>query len=162
MLNGLSWQRISKLQHLKKARSRAGCEDVIDAWFKKVEEDNMGLNPTDSDMAFRLWNWWNGVLYLFLSNEVHEVGGGSGHEYITVQCSCRSASGGRFPQLILDEGKTCGPAGPLYGVTASGWMDASNFYPGLLNCLCQLSHIRQQQHQLYYSLIVIILTSVYT
>ena len=134
-----------KPQHLTKARSRAGCKEVIDAWFDRVKEvlTTAGLDPTDPKIAVRLWNCdetgfctSSSATKLIVkrgAKQVHEVGGGSGHEYITVQC-CGSASGERLPPFILYKGKNMyrrwmegGPAGALYGVTDSGWMDASNF-----------------------------------
>ena len=55
---------------------------------------------------------------------MHEVGGGSGHEFITVYCA---ASGERLPPFILYRGKDLywrwmegGPAGALYGANESG------------------------------------------
>ena len=52
--------------------------------------------------------------------------------YITVQCA-GSASGERLPPFILYKGTNLyqrwtegGPAGVLYGVSESGWMDSSN------------------------------------
>ena len=67
------------------------------------------------------------------SRTVHEIGGNSGHQYITVLCG-GCASGERLPPFILYKGKNIykrwiegGPAGTLYGVTDSGWMDAPNY-----------------------------------
>ena len=64
---------------------------------------------------------------------VHEVGGGSGRTYITVQCA-GSGAGLRLPPFILYKGKNMhrrwmegGPAAALYGISESGWMDAANF-----------------------------------
>ena len=64
---------------------------------------------------------------------LHEVGGGSGREHITVHVCC-SASDQRLPPFILYKGKNMyqrwmegGPAGAVYGVSESGWMEANNF-----------------------------------
>ena len=64
---------------------------------------------------------------------VHEIAGGSGHQYITVHCA-GSANGGRLPPFILYKGKNMyqrwmqgGPAAAVYGVSESGWMDSDNF-----------------------------------
>ena len=64
---------------------------------------------------------------------MHEVGGGSGRENITVHVGC-SARGDRLPPFILYKGKNIyqrwmegGPAGAVYGISDSGWMDSANF-----------------------------------
>jgi len=64
---------------------------------------------------------------------IHEIGGGSGRQYITVHCA-GNAHGERLPPFILYKGKNLyqrwmqgGPAGAVYGISESGWMDASNF-----------------------------------
>ena len=78
---------------------------------------------------------------------VHEIAGGSGHQYITVHCA-GSADGGRLPPFILYKGKNVyqrwmqgGPAAAVYGVSESGWMDSDNFCHGLRSCFCQPYHI---------------------
>ena len=65
--------------------------------------------------------------------EVHETGGGSGRDYITV-LGAGSADGVRLSPYILYKGvnlylhwTTSGPAGTLYGVSNSGWMESDNF-----------------------------------
>ena len=83
------------------------------------------------------------------------MGGGSGREYITVLCKCSwtlikllyhshynnfsnlgcgSAAGERLPPFVVykakhlyDTWKHGGPAGALYGVSSSGWMEGPNF-----------------------------------
>ena len=134
-----------KPQHLSKARARAGCREVIDAWFDQVQKTFLeaGLNVADPGIACRLWNCDETGFCTSSSSTklivrrgakaVHEVGGGSGHEFITVHCAA-SGSGERLPPFILYKGKNLyrrwmegGPAGALYGVNDSGWMDASNF-----------------------------------
>jgi len=78
---------------------------------------------------------------------VHEVGGGSGREYITVlgkHCislltlCCGSISGTRLLPYVVyktkhlyshlyDTWKQGGPAGALYSTSSSGWMENANF-----------------------------------
>ena len=60
---------------------------------------------------------------------VNEVGGGSGRECIAVHCIWGTTASVHFIQrkklyLRWTEG---GPAGVLYGVSESGWMNASNY-----------------------------------
>ena len=64
---------------------------------------------------------------------VHDTAGGSDRSFITVHC-CGSASGICLPPYILYKGKymyqdwTRGaPAGALFGVLESGWMEEKNF-----------------------------------
>ena len=76
---------------------------------------------------------------------VHEIGGASDHQYITVT-ACGNAAGVRLPPFILYKGKHLysswtqgGPAGSCYGVSSSGWMEEANlrkwfelqFYPAV-------------------------------
>ena len=64
---------------------------------------------------------------------VHEVGGGSGHTYITVQCA-GSGAGLRLPPSVLYKGKNIyrrwmegGPAAALNGISDSGgWMQRTS------------------------------------
>ena len=64
---------------------------------------------------------------------VHDTGGGSGREYITV-LGCGSASGQRLPPYVLYKGKNLwtswtkgGPAGTYFNVSDSGWMERPLF-----------------------------------
>ena len=101
------------------------------------------LDPTDPAIAARLWNCDETAFCTSVSSKklivrrgtkmVHEIGGGSGREHITVQCA-GSAPGQRLPPFILYKGKNMysrwmkgGPAAAIYGISESGWMDASNF-----------------------------------
>ena len=134
-----------KPQHLSKKRAQAGNSEVINAWFNKLDEvfANAGLDPYDPQVQCRLWNCdetafctspvANKILARRGSRAVHEIGGGSGHQYITVHC-CGSASGERLPPFILYKGKNIykrwiegGPAGTLYGANESGWMDSEQY-----------------------------------
>ena len=82
------------------------------------------------------------------TSSLHEIGGGSGREYTTVHICC-SASGERLPPFILYKGKNMyqrwmqgGPAGAVYGVSESGWMDACNFYSWFMKLVCPaVSHL---------------------
>ena len=141
------WPRLSerKPQHLSKKRAQAGNGDIINAWFDKLDEvfSSAGLDPHNPSVASRLWNCDEtafctspAAIKLLAqrgSRTVHEIGGDSGHQYITVLCG-GCASGERLPPFILYKGKNIykrwiegGPAGTLYGVTDSGWMDAPNY-----------------------------------
>ena len=64
---------------------------------------------------------------------VHEVGGGSGRDYITM-LGCGSAIGERLPPYIVYKGKNLmsnhthgGPPGTRYSMSDSGWMEMANF-----------------------------------
>ena len=66
--------------------------------------------------------------------EVHETMGGSGREYITI-IACGCADGTRLPPYVVYKGKNHwarwmknGPAGCLYSVSDSGWMEGSNLF----------------------------------
>ena len=95
------------------------------------------------DLGSRLWNCdetgfctavsSRAVLAKRGSKAVHETGGGSGREYITV-LGCGAADGTRLPPYILYKGVNLyarwirgGPLGTLYGMSKSGWMESSNF-----------------------------------
>ncbi len=59
-----------------------------------------------------------------------ECGGGTGHEFYTV-LGCGSASGVRLLSFIKGRtstgaGERGGPAGTVYGVSDSGWMEGPN------------------------------------
>lgn len=67
-------------------------------------------------------------------HSVSEVGGGSDHQFTTVN-TCGSAAGVKLPPFILYKGKHLysswtggGPAGACYRVSPSGWMDETNYY----------------------------------
>ena len=64
---------------------------------------------------------------------VHETGGGSGREFITI-LACGSAIGEKLPPYILYKGKyhqkrhmVGGPTDTLYSRSKSGWMESANF-----------------------------------
>ena len=137
--------RERKPQHLSKKRAKAGNPDIINAWFDKLDSifSEAGLDPHDAATACRLWNCdetafctsptASKILARRGCKNVHEVGGGSGHQHITVHCA-GSAAGERLPPFILYKGKNLyrrwtegGPAGALYGANESGWMDAESY-----------------------------------
>lgn len=139
------WPCISqrKPQHLSNARAQAGHPDIINSWFDKLELSMEGLNYSDSSTPNHLWNCdktsfctsvpATQLLMRKGSKSVHEVGGGSGRQYITVHCA-GSASGERLPPLILYKAENLymrwtqqGPAGVLYACNESGWMDGDVF-----------------------------------
>ena len=94
------------------------------------------------DLSKRLWNAdetgfctavaSQRVLAKRGAKDVHETAGGSGRDYITV-LGVGAADGTRLPPYILYKGCNIfrwtggGPAGSLYGVSKSGWMEADNF-----------------------------------
>ncbi len=64
---------------------------------------------------------------------VHETGGGSGRDYITILC-CGSAIGEKLVPYIVYKGKNLmtnhtqgGPPGTRYSMSDSGWMETANF-----------------------------------
>lgn len=90
-----------KPQHLTKERAEAVDPRVLDDWFAKVKllfhsTSLQDLNETK--IAKHLWNCdetgfctavaSQKVLAKRGAKTVHEVGGGSGREYITVLCNC--------------------------------------------------------------------------
>ena len=90
-----------KPQHLTKARAEAANPEVLDEWFSKVQSlfSSTKLQDLDeTEIAKRLWNCdetgfctavaSKTVLAKRGAKAVHEVGGGSGREYITVLCKC--------------------------------------------------------------------------
>ena len=145
------WPTLSerKPQHLSSARAACANPDTISSWFSRVEEffKVVGLIKSCKvvdDFAYRLWNCDESGFCLGLTSKkilarkgsraVHEVGGSSDHQYITVNI-CGSAAGVRLPAFILYKGKNLyntwmegGPAGAGYGVSSSGWMEEMNLF----------------------------------
>ena len=116
----------------------------MDAWFTSVETFLRELRIHDApDLASRLWNadetgFCTGVASKRVlarkgAKDVHETSGASGRDYYTV-LAAGAADGNRLPPFILYKGKNLylrwtngGPAGALYGVSDSGWMEGNNF-----------------------------------
>ena len=117
---------------------------VIDSWIEKVQNTLQQIGISDRpDLASRIWNCDETgfctavasrlVLARRGSKSVHEIGGGSGRNYITV-LGCAAADGTRLPPYVVYKGKNLysdwtigGPAGASYGMSASGWMEGDNF-----------------------------------
>ena len=118
----------------------------MNAFFDSLEKTfvESGLDLRDPATAHRLWNCDETAFCTSATSRkllckrgakaLHEVGSGSGREHITVHVSC-SASGECLPPFILYKGKNMyqrwmegGPAGAVYGVSDSGWMDSDNFF----------------------------------
>ena len=117
---------------------------IIDDWFVKVTAFVKELKILDApDLSSRLWNTdetgfctsvaSRRVLARKGAKEVHETSGGSGREYYTV-LAAGAADGTRIPPFILYKGVNLylrwtrgGPAGAVYGMSGSGWMEGSNF-----------------------------------
>ena len=135
-----------KPQHLPSSRAKAVTEAAVDAWLAKVTAKfaELGLNElTPEELSERLWNCDETAFATDVASQkilarkgaknVHETGGGSGREYITV-LGCGSASGVRLPPYTVYKGKNMwsnwmvgGPAGTLYNTSQSGWMEQHHF-----------------------------------
>lgn len=151
-----------KPQHLSKKRAEASHPDIINGWFDRVEElaRSVSLDLSDPESAHRLWKCDEtglctaaGSKTLLVkrgSRQVSEVSSGSDHEYITIHCA-GCASGEPLPPFILYKGKNMyrrwmegGPAGALYGISESGWMDPANFLSWFLKLfLPAVSHLTE-------------------
>ena len=149
-----------KPQHLSKKRSEASHPEIINGWFDRVEElaRSVSLDLSDPATAQRLWNCDEtglctaaGAKSLLVkrgTKQVSEVSSGSDREYITIHCA-GCASGEPLPPFILYKGKNTyrrwmvgGPAGALYGISESGWMDPANFLSWFLKLfLPAVSHL---------------------
>ena len=119
-----------KPQHLPANRAMSLTEVAINAWILKVKlvVEGAGLGDlTTEELAKRMWNCDETAFATDVASKrilarrgeknVHETGGGSGREYITV-LGCGSASGQRLPPYVLYKGKNLwtswtkgGPAG---------------------------------------------------
>ena len=133
-----------KPQHLPKQRAIASNSHTVQEYFKKVEKKMHELGIMDApDLNKRIWNCdecglstgvaSNTVLAKRGSKWVHETGGGSGRETITI-LGCGSAAGQRLPPFVVHKGKNLystwtinGPEGACYSVSDSGWMEPANF-----------------------------------
>ena len=133
-------------QHLPINRATALTENAVDAWLLRVRKavENANLHTvTSQELGQQLWNCDETAFVTDVASKkilarrrekaVHEIGGGSGREYITV-LDCGSASGERLPPYLVYKGKNLwtswtndGPAGTLYSVSESGWMERSHF-----------------------------------
>ena len=102
-------------QHLPKQRALGANKETIEKWFAMVKEKLEKLNMVDcSDLPMRLWNCnetgistatqSKKVLSRKGSRWIHETGGRSGRESITVH-GCCSANGERLLPYIVYKGK---------------------------------------------------------
>ena len=140
-----------KPQHLPKQRALAGNPVAVREYFEKVERllQEQGIEDAH-DLDQRMWNCdetgmctataSSAVLARKGSKWVHEVGGGSGRETITI-LGCGSAAGQRLPPYIVYKGKhlysswtTNGPPGAHYSTNESGWMEQRNFVNWFKKC----------------------------
>ena len=134
-----------KPQHLSKRRAQAANSECIKAFFDSLEKSfrEGRLILDDPATSCHSWNCDETAFCTSASSSkllckrgaksLHEVGGGTGREHITVHVCC-SASGERLPPFILYKGKNLyerwmkgGSAGTVYGISDSGWMDSANF-----------------------------------
>ena len=143
------WQKqISerKPQHLPTNRAASATPAVFDEWFKRVGDLFCDIGFSDlnqDDVQHRVWNCDESgfctavasrkILAKRGEKQVHETMGGSGREYITI-LACGCADGTRLPPYVVYKGKNLwarwmknGPAGCLYSVSDSGWMESANF-----------------------------------
>ena len=106
-----------KPQHLPANHATALTEGAVNAWILKVKTmvNEAGLGDlTIEELAQRMWNCDETAFATDVASKralarrgeknVHETGGGSGKEYITV-LGCGSASGERLPPYVLYKGK---------------------------------------------------------
>ena len=160
------WPSLSerKPQHLSAKWAAAGSQETLDSWFSLVKSFliDKGLlkrgRPV-ADFASRLWNADETGFCLGAASKkilarrgdrcIHEVGGASDHQFITVN-ACGNAEGLKLPPFILCKGKNLyttwthgGPAGAVYSTSQSGWMEEANyvnwfekqFYPAVKHLL---------------------------
>ena len=125
-----------KPQHLQ-----ANCATALTEGAVSTIVTNAGLSEMKTEeLAQRMWNCDETAFATDVASKrilarrgeknVHETGGGSGREYITV-LGCSSASGVHLPPYIGKNLWTSwtknGPAGVLYTVSDSGWMERPHF-----------------------------------
>ena len=96
------------------------------------------------EVAKRLWNADETGLCMDTTSKsvlarrgarvVYEVGGGSGREFVTV-LGCGAADGTKLPPFVVYKAKNLwrrwtkgGPAGTMYSVSDSRWMEEANFF----------------------------------
>ena len=133
-------------QHLSTHRAVSATPEVMDAWFERVEKtfSESGLNKLPlEELKHRVWNCdetgfctsaaAKKILAKRGDKDVHDTLGGSGREYITV-LGAGCADGTRLPPYVVYKGKNLwnrwiqgGPAGCMFSVSDSGWMESMNF-----------------------------------
>ena len=133
-------------QNLKEKINKNQIKIAIHVWslvqdlHKKYELHKL----SHSELGRRIWNCdETGICTAVASRtilarrgqkSIHETGGGSGREYITILAG-GSAIGERLPPYILYKGKNLmsnhtrgGPQGTRYSMSDSGWMETANFH----------------------------------
>ena len=132
-----------KSQHLSTKRATSANSATIAGFYKNVEALYKMKLSEYPDVASHIWNCdetcfntavgSQQVLAKRGSKWIHETGGGSGRENITVHI-CGSAAGEVLPPYTVYEGKHLytswthhGPPGALYSASPSGWMEKDNF-----------------------------------
>ena len=129
-------------------------EGTVNAWISKVSTvmSDAGLGELSTEeISNRMWNCDEMVFATDVASKkilarrgeknIHETGGVSGREHITV-LGCGSGSGECLPPYVVYKGNnlwTCwtigGPAGTLYTVSESGWMERPHFLEWSRNSL---------------------------
>lgn len=133
-----------KAQHLSRKRAEGANSEIINGFFKRVEELLHTIHILYAhDLADRLWNCNETGLCNAVSSSrvlakkgsrwVHNTVGGSGCGYTTVH-GCGSASGVRLPPFVIYKGKHLynewtqgGADGAKYSMSMSGWMEKENY-----------------------------------
>lgn len=123
------WPKLTerKPQHLQANRATALTEGAVNAWISKVSTviSDAGLGEVvTEELSKRMWKcdetaFATDVASKILARKgeknVHETGGGSGREHITV-LGCESASGERLPPYVVyTRARTFGPPGQVVG-----------------------------------------------
>ena len=115
------WPKLSerKPQHLSSARAACANPDTIQSWFTRVESffSSVGLISNgkfvddfnqciwnSDESGFCLGSTSKKILSRRGARAVHEVGGSSDHQFITINV-CGNAAGLRLPPFILYKGK---------------------------------------------------------
>ena len=137
---------VRKPQHLPTSQATAATPEAIAAWFEKVESVLSTIGLADfppNELEDYMWNCdetgfcsaqaCHKILAKRGDKDVQDTLGGSGREYFTV-LGAGSAGGVRLPPYFVYKGKNLwrrwmqgGPAGSLYSVSDSGWMESANF-----------------------------------
>ena len=137
---------VHKPQHLPTHRAASANEEVLSSWFERVLDvfKKTGLDALpEGDLQKYLWNCdetgfctsvaMKKILAKRGEKDVHETLGGSGRDYITV-LGAGCADGTRLPPFVVYKGKNLwarwmvgGPAGAMFSVSDSGWMEGANF-----------------------------------
>ena len=133
-----------KLQHLSTKRATSANSVTIAGFYKNAEALYKKMKLSEyPDVASCIWNCNETCFNTAVGSQqvlakrafkwIHETGGGSGRENITVHI-CGSAAGEVLPPYTVYKGKHLytswthhGPPGALYSASPSGWMEKDNF-----------------------------------